>query len=138
MVKSMNIADYDAFFHDGSIINIQHTGNEIELSMESAEISENNLENGIYLSKYNTLKGKLHLEGVESILENDQPFTGVLKMQFDSAIILDLEIVKNKVNIFLEWTNYPPHATVVAYSSYEIAVKKIWWENIPNLYDPFA
>jgi len=138
MAAMMNAADYDAFFHDGSLINIQHTNNKIEISMESAEISENDLKDDIDLSKYNTLKGKLHLEDVKSILDNDQPFTGLLKMQFDSAIILDLEIVKNKIKMFLEWTNYPPHAEIAAYSNYEIEAKKIWWENIPALYDPFA
>jgi hypothetical protein len=56
MVESMNIANYAAFFHDGSIINIQHTDTKIEISMESAEISEEDLKDEIFLSKYNTLK----------------------------------------------------------------------------------
>jgi hypothetical protein len=74
---------------------------------------------------------------VKSILENDHTFTGFLKMLFDSAVILDFEIVSNKTKLFLEWTNYPPHAEIAVYSSYEVVAEKIWWENIPNLYDPY-
>jgi len=138
MVEIMNIADYDDFFHDGSIINIQQTNNKIELSMESAEISEEDLKDKVVLSEHNTLKGKLHLEGVKKILNKDQPFFGVLSMLYDSAEILHLNIINNRVTLSLEWENFPPHPKVIAYSFLEIEADKIWWENIPDLYDPFA
>jgi hypothetical protein len=137
MVEIMDIADYGAFFHDGSLINIQHTNNKIELSMESTEISEEELKDEVVLSEHNTLKGKLHLEGVKSILNKDQPFWGVLSMLYDSAEIIHLDILSNRIKLSLEWENFPPHPKVLAYSLLEIEADKIWWENIPNLYDPF-
>jgi hypothetical protein len=137
MVEMMNIADYEAFFHDGSIINIQHATNKIEFSMESSEISKEDLKDEVVLSEHNTLKGKLHLEGVKNILNKGQPFFGVLSMLYDSAEIMHLNIIKNRIKISWEWENFPPHPKIIAYSFLEIEADKIWWENIPNLYDPF-
>ena len=133
----MNIANYESYFHDGSIINIKHANNKIEISMDSAEISEEDLKEKIILSDHNTLKGKLHLEGVKNIIDSDQPFLGVLKMLYDSAGILHLEVTKHQILLSLEWMNFPPHPKVTAYSFLKIEAEKIWWENIPDLYDPF-
>jgi len=58
-------------------------------------------------------------------------------MLYDSAEILHLEILQNKIKLFIEWENFPPHPKVTVYSALEIEADKIWWENIPNLYDPF-
>jgi hypothetical protein len=138
MVEMMNIAGYDAFFHDGSLINIQHVDNKIELSIESSGIFEDDLKDEIVLSKNNTLKGKLHLEGVKNILLNkNQPFLGVLHMLYDSAEIMHLTIMKDRIKLSLEWENFPPHPKVTAYLFLEIEADKIWWENIPDLYNPF-
>lgn len=134
----MSIINYTSYFHDGSLINIIHHNSVIIFSIESAEISaEENLDN-ILLSDHSTIKGKLHLEEVESVKENGKPFLANLKMLHDSAGILHLNIRDNTINLDLEWVNFPPHPEVSAYSFYSIQAKKIWWENIPDLFDPFC
>lgn len=133
----MIISDYFTYFHDGSIIDIQHYDSTIILSIESAEISPEENKDKILLSKHSTIKGKLHLEGIGAITDNDREFNGKLRMLHDSAGILHLEKENILIKIGLEWVNYPPHPNIVAYSFYKIEVNKIWWENIPDLYDPF-
>ncbi|MBF8264109.1 MAG: hypothetical protein HW387_1774 [Parachlamydiales bacterium] len=133
----MNISIYTGYFHDGSIINIEQSGDGVCFSMQSAEMHEEDLKDNIALSKYHRIKGKLHLEKVKIIRDNDQIFLGVLRMLYDGAGILDFEISKNNVKLFLEWVNYPPHPDIVVYSSFEIEAEKIWWENIPDLGEPF-
>jgi len=133
----MNIIDYTSYFHDGSLIDIHHDQSSIILSMESAEISpDENLDN-IILSEKCTIKGKLHLEGVDLIIENERQMSVHLKMLYDSADILHLKINSTIVSLDLEWINFPPHPKVTAYSFYIIHAKKIRWENIPDLFDPF-
>lgn len=137
----MNIDNYGGYFHDGSIIDIFHDNSTLVLSMDSAEISpEENLDN-ILLSEQRTIKGKLHLEGVESITESEtegeKAVHGHLKMLQDFAEILHLKIHGTTVKLGLEWVNLPPKKAVSAYSFYTIKAKKVWWENIPDLYDPF-
>lgn len=133
----MNIANYTSYFHDGSIIDIYHDQSIVILFMESAEISpEENLDN-LALSERLTIKGKLHLEGVCLITENEKQISVSLKMLYDSASILHLKIEGTTVSLDLEWVNFPPHPNVTTYSFYTINAKKIWWENIPDLYDPY-
>ena len=131
----MNISHYE--FHDGSVIDIKQHGDKIDISMESAEIQEADLKDAILLSDHRTIKGILHLEEIISIMDNERPFTGLLKMLHDSANILRFNIVENKIKLFLEWVNFPPNPNVSDYSFFEIEARKIWWENIPDLIDPF-
>ncbi len=132
----MDISIYAGYFHDGSIINIEQSGDNIDFSMQSAEMHEEDLKENITLSKYHRIKGILHLERVKYIRNSDQPFHGILSMLYDGAGILDFEITKNNVKILLEWVNYPPHPNITVYSSFEIEAEKIWWENIPDLGGP--
>ncbi len=132
----MDISIYSSYFHDGSIIDIKHAGDRIEISMHSAEVHEEDLQAPITLSKYHRIKGKLHLEGIKYVKDNNEILHGVLKMLYDGAGILHLEVAKNRIKLDLNWVNYPPHPDITAYSFYEIGAKKIWWENIPDLKDP--
>lgn len=134
----MNFANYTSYFHDGSIIDISHNQSVIILSMESAEISPNENLNNIILSEHLTIKGKLHLENVGLITENEKQILTTLRMLFDSAVILHFKIVDTTVSLDLEWVNFPPHPKVTSYSFYAINARKIWWENLPDLYDPFG
>lgn len=133
----MNIADYASYFHDGSLIDIKQDHSTIILSIESAEISADENKDNILLSNHLTMKGKLHLDGVVLIEENEKPFSDHLIMLADSADILHLKIQGTKIRLDLEWMNFPPHPKITAYSFYIIHAEKIWWENIPNLFDPF-
>ena len=133
----MNIAEYSSYFHDGSVIDIVQNENEITISMESAEVSADELKEPLLLSANSTIKGKLHLKGIKNINVGNQRFLGRLKMLYDSGGILHFKLIDNIVKLDLDWVNYPPHPDVTAYSFYEIEAEKIWWENIPDLKDPF-
>lgn len=106
--------------------------------MESAEISPDENKDKFTLSKHSTVKGKLHLEGVYLIMENEIQTSGQLKMLYDSAGILHFNIHNTTIKLELEWINFRPKSKPTAYSFYIIHAKKLWWENIPDLYDPFG
>lgn len=127
------------YFHDGSVIDIQYKGSELLISMESAELSPADLSQDIVLSGRSTLKGILHLHGIKNIVVNEQPFNGILIMQADSSRILDFELKNNKVHFFIEWHNYPPSKKLKndEYTDIVIEAERIFWENKPDLYDPF-
>ena len=75
----MNLYKYAAFFHDGSIIDIVHKEQNIEFSLTSAEMDEEENEDNILLSEDDSIQGKLHLEGVKSIVLDGKTFHGTLK-----------------------------------------------------------
>ena len=133
----MSIEKYTAYFHDGALIDIQHSNNQIILSLESAEIDISDLKDPIQLSERNSFKGKLFLKCVNSVRINDISFYGKLKMKYDSGSIFDLKIEKNRIEISLSWENFPPKPSVNDFDTIKIEAKEIQWENIPDLYDPF-
>ena len=51
----MNISLYD--FHDGYLIDIKHSKDNMEICMESAQIHYEDLKDNLSLSIHNTLKG---------------------------------------------------------------------------------
>lgn len=131
----MDISKYTSFFHDGGIDDIKHIENRMIISMESAEMDKNDINEDITLSKYDTIQGKLHIEGIINITINEKPFSGVLKKIYDSGNIFDFELGKNYVKLLVSWGNYPPKSDIDDFSTIEIEAEKIWWENIPDLFD---
>ncbi len=129
----MNLNKYAAFFHDGSIIDIVHRGKNIEFSMSSAEMDAEDNEDGIILSEDDSIQGKLHVEGVKNIAVDDIPYLGILKKEYDSAGIFDLEVSGTTIEISVKWSNYRPRPNVDDFSTIKIEAEKIYWENIPNL-----
>lgn len=87
----MIISKYAAFFHDGSVINIQHSGDRIEFSMASAEMDEEDIKDNITLSKDDSIQGKLHLKGIRNIIIDGKPFLGILKK---NTIMVEFLILK--------------------------------------------
>lgn len=76
----MDISKYVSYFHDGTLIDIQQIGDALSISMESCELSADELDEDIVLSDAHTLKGKLHLKKLNSISMNNQPiFTSLLE-----------------------------------------------------------
>ncbi len=61
-----------------------------------------------------------------------------LKMMADVAGILNFDLNKNKIRFFVEWINYPPKNQIEKYSDLQIESDKIYWENNPNIFDPFG
>jgi hypothetical protein len=133
----MDIISYTSYFHDGGIINMEQKNNNIMISMESAEMDSDDLKEKVLLSKYNTIRGILHLDNVKCIKEDNKTFLGKIGMMYDSARILTFEMDVNKVRLLLDWVSYLPKMYVNDVSDFEMEAEKIWWENIPNLYDHF-
>lgn len=129
----MDISKYQDFFHDGSIIDISHHKNNIILSMESAELDEEEITDNIPLSKDNSLKGKLYINGVHSIVINKKPFLATLKRTYDHRSIFELSIKKNFIEICIEWVDFPPNSRKEDFSVIEMQAEDIYWENIPDL-----
>ena len=128
----MNISKYSDYFHDGSLINFKHLGNDIEISMISAEIiPEHMLENMPHLNN-KRITGKLYLEGIKKIKINKESFSDTLKKTYDSGSILDFEVSDHKVILGIEWTDYPPKPRRSDFSTIEIEAEKIRWENVSD------
>jgi len=131
----MDISEYTDFFHDGSLIDIVHKNDKIELSMCSAEMDEADLKEPIELSKSECIAGKLHIEGIKSIKIGATPLKGFLKKEYDDGQIFDFEIIGNTVSLAIQWVNYPRKPEVDFFSVITIEGQKIYWENIPDLED---
>lgn len=121
-----------SYFHDGSITGFEQSCNKISILMESAVISNLDFMGPFELSKNRTLKGKLCLENSLDIRLDGHPILEKLQMLADSASILDFEMKANRVEFFIEWTNYPPKEEVIIYSDIKIKAMKIYWENDPK------
>lgn len=127
----MNLKQYTAFFHDGSITEINHSGHSMGLSMESAEMFEEDIVDDVILSKVNGMDLiciKLHIEGIKSIKDNGKPYFDLLKMKSDYAEIFHLDISENKVALQVIWGFYS-NREKEDFSAFEIESEKIWWEN---------
>src|SRR5579872_389139 len=61
------LKNFEGFFHDGSIINLQHVGNEIELSIESAEIDPEELTDVSIPTFNRRILGKIHFRNVKRV-----------------------------------------------------------------------
>jgi hypothetical protein len=134
--QQMNISKYD--FHDGCLIDVQHFDNKIEFSMESAEISDEELQDKIILSEYGTIKGKLHLDGIKSFKINDQLFSGAFVKEYDRGYIFSFEIQDSKMILIVGWINCPPKIyEETDFFRIEIEAERIYWETIPDLANPF-
>lgn len=133
----MNIKKYTSYFHDGGIIAIRQMGNDIEISMDSSQLWPEWNEDNIPLSDEETIKGKLHLKDIESIIINDEP-RPILKMLYDTGTILRLKIYDNDtLKLLVVWDNFPPKEEGHITELIEIKFKEIYWENIPDLFDPW-
>ena len=125
--RYMNLSKYSGYFHDGSLISFTHVENKIVISMLSAEIIPEHMIKNMPLLNKNRIKGNLYLEGVKKIKINNESFTGTLKKMHDSGSILDFEVLKHKVTLGIEWTNYPPKPRKSDFSTIEIEAEKIEW-----------
>lgn len=133
----MTISRYLDFFHDGCVMNIQHFGSTVELSMSSAEMDADDIKDDIALSRDDSIQGILHIEGVTKILMDEAPFTGTLKKKHDHAGIFDFILSNNRVELQIVWDNFPPNPMTNDFTVIQIEAEKIWWENIPDLEEQF-
>ena len=132
----MDISSYTSFFHDGSIIDIQHLDDKMIISMESAQIDEADLKDDVVLSKVGTIRGNLHMEKIKQIKEDSVLYKKLLKMKTEDAGIYHFDVCQNKVELHVGWDSPPPNIHMEDFSVLEIEAEKIWWENVPDLVDP--
>ncbi len=137
-MNNIDISKYVSYFHDGSIIDIQQTGNKVLISMESAEVSEEDINDEFELSEQKTIKGILHLADIIDIRVQKELFHEKLKMLADIGDILEFKLNAKIAKLFVKWTNYPPKKDMEEYSEIEITAETIFWDNIPDLPDPFG
>ena len=129
----MGISKYADFFHDGSIIDIEHKDDKIEILMSSAEVDEEDLKESIELSEDKRIKGKLYIEGVKSITIDGKLLQEPLKKEYNDGEIINFNIIGNIVRLAIQWDNYPPRPKMDVFSVFTIFGRKVYWENIPDL-----
>lgn len=130
----MSIDNYTAYFHDGEILDITHSEDNIILTMASAEMNQEDCE--IELSKespFPNLRGKLHCQHIKEVFIDDKPFKGRLEKRYEEAGISDFEIRENSVYLSVKWANYSPQYKELNFSTIRIEADKVYWENIPTL-----
>ncbi|MGL4348505.1 MAG: hypothetical protein ACRCSV_03510 [Chlamydiales bacterium] len=76
-------------------MNIEHVGSNLILTVGSAEIDKEDIKDNIILSSNNRIKGKLHLNRIQTIIIDNQSFLGKMKQEHDYGDILHLIIKKN-------------------------------------------
>ena len=128
-----DIGKYTSFFHDGSVIYIKHFDNKMIISMESAEIDKEDIDNQIILSKDNRIRGKLHIEKIKNVKINHKTIAKSIKNVYDDGGIVTFRVLKNLVKLSLDWVNFPPKPENDEFWIIQIEAEKIWWENIPDL-----
>jgi hypothetical protein len=137
MVELIIIKKYLHEFHDGALLAIECNGESYVFSLESAEMDRSDIKDGLSLSERGTIKGKLHVEGVQFIKINGLTIQDVLKMTSDYGSIFDFEIQNGTVELQISWRNAPQKPYVNDFSTILVKFQNIWWENIPDLEDPF-
>lgn len=137
MVDLTTIKKYLYEFHDGALLAIECKDEGYVFSLESAEIDRMDMKDGLKLSERGTIKGKLHVEMVRSIKINELIFRDEIKMKYDYGSVFDFNIHGDIVELQISWRNAPQKPSVNDFSTIVINAKNIWWENIPDLIDPF-
>lgn len=137
MVELIIIKKYLNEFHDGALLDIEHKGQAYIFTLESAEMDRLDMKDEIVLSERGTIKGKLHLEDVQYVKVNELTFQGQLNMLYDYGSVFDLNIQGDVVEVQVSWRNSPQKPYVNDFSTIVVKAKNIWWENIPDLLDPF-
>lgn len=129
---------YVEYFHDGAVINIIQTENNIFVDMISAEI-EVAVNNGmIIVSKDGRLKGSLCFEEVQGVKFNGRAISTKLKMKYDTASIYALDITSpESAEISIIWESYHSHFSEHGMDHVQISANKIYWISKPELVDPF-
>jgi hypothetical protein len=135
-MKKNLIEYYSQFFHDGAIVSIEHHHNNMEISMESAQMDSEDLKDDIKLSKDDCIRGKLHLENIKTISIDEIPYFKTFQMPYDAGEICTFILDKQMVELQIIWVNFPPKPDVNEFSTIKITAEKIWWENIPDLFHP--
>lgn len=123
----MDIRRYTGYFHDGTLISISHTKNEIIFELESAVILDEWNVDSHLLSPNKTIKWYLIISDVSQVSLNDEKYKHPLEMKYENGEILDIEINKDQLSLLVEWTNFKTTPKQKDVSSIEIKANKIYW-----------
>ena len=133
----MDFKKYTGYFHDGTLIGVRKKENNMEIFLESCEISSDEFTDKKKLSKANTLKGKLCLIGIKWIKVDEKEGKEIPCDEYDDGEILRFRMNSGKVFFLIEWKNFPPKPCIEDIGTIEIEAKKIYWKNIPELPDNY-
>ena len=131
---SKDMSKYTAYFQNGNLINFGHSKddnrsmNDMDISMESAEIAPENMPP---LNK-KRITAMLFLFFIREIKINQEIFSGILEKPCKNGKILKFEILGDTVILGIEWRNDPPKPSTSDYSLIEIEADHIYWANLPN------
>ena len=123
----MSITKYDGQFHDGFVRSVIHSGNNIELFLESCVVNPGEILEKHLLSDCNKLKGVLKVRNVQNIVVDDHILSDSFKMQHDYAEILTLEVDENNVYLLIEWDNNPPKPQDRKICEIKIEAEEVCW-----------
>lgn len=129
----MDIRKYTGYFHDGEIYEILHKRYKMIISMDSAEMDEEDLVDDVVLSKDGGISGRLHIERIKNIKINHKSYFDTFNMFYEDAGIHDFEMDQTNVRLAIRWGTYRPKPPVNDWSILEIEAGNVWWKNIPDL-----
>ncbi len=98
------------------------------------EMDPDDFEERLPLSKNNSLEGKLYLNNVSKVIQNEKEFRGKLSIQYDVGDIMNLEIGQNSVYIVffeMEFGRYTEETLPLI--SWRIYADSIVWESILSI-----
>ena len=137
-MTKFDIEKYAPYFHDGIVFDLKHEKNKcyINIEMESAELRPAWNQDNIILSKRRTISGRLHLEKINFIKINGKLCHDELVKSYDEGNIYHLDIRNMNLKLEVSWENCPPKLKEETdVFAIEIEAEKIYWENIPTLFD---
>jgi len=135
------LGKYVDFFHDGTLVDIEHLSQEreIRMTMSSAEIDpEEDIKDPIEYSLSSgipVIKGILILKKVEEIRLRGEDFFQALKMPYPNleGDILDFEINGNVIVINTSWECDPPTKYGGDdFVTMQITAEEITWQSLPS------
>ena len=125
----MDIKKYSPYFHDGSIKNINLIGNEIVITMYSAQLDVHENEDNISLSRFNEIRGRLHLLNCKRVLINNVLSSNYPKREYGK--ILDLEFLPKCIVLNVSW-RFKGKRDI--YEGFIFESPDYYFENLPYLY----
>lgn len=99
--------------------------------MESAEIIPEWGLVELSLSNHKTIIGKLILDVVKHILENELPVEQ-LAWKYDDGDILSFEIYENTIDLMILFNIFSPNGRTSQFEHIVIQASQIEWQNIPK------
>ncbi len=99
--KAIQINQYD--FHDGTLYSIENIDSNLILTLESSCIHPEYISDNSILSIVGTLRGKLHIDGVSTILEDNKPISILSNKGYEVGNIFDFDLKECSLKIVLGW-----------------------------------